>query len=108
MSVNAMLRVAVISAALWVSPTTAATRGDNSAKLHRLHNHERAHDVAYRSRRVLAGGTLPYAPNYGFPSHVPSDAIRMPGYTFVPGVGILGESCDLPASACSNRYRDVQ
>ena len=32
----------------------------------------------------------------------------MPGYTFVPGVGILGESCDMPISACTNEYRDVQ
>ena len=32
----------------------------------------------------------------------------MPGYTFVPGVGILGESCDLPTSACPNEYRDIQ
>jgi hypothetical protein len=39
---------------------------------------------------------------------VPPNAIRMPGYIFVPGVGILGESCDLPTSACSNRYRDIQ
>ena len=31
----------------------------------------------------------------------------MPGYVFVPGRGILGESCDLPTSACSNEYRDI-
>ena len=47
-------------------------------------------------------------PEYGFLSHVPPNAIRMPGYTFVPGVGILGESCDLPTSACPNQYRDVR
>jgi hypothetical protein len=34
-------------------------------------------------------------------------AITMPGYVFVPGRGILGESCDLPTSACSNEYRDI-
>jgi hypothetical protein len=39
---------------------------------------------------------------------VPANAIQMPGYTFVPGVGILGESCDLPTSACPNQYRDVK
>jgi hypothetical protein len=53
-------------------------------------------------------GALPYGPEYGFLSHVPANAIRMPGYTFVPGVGILGASCDLPTSACSNQYRDIQ
>ena len=52
--------------------------------------------------------TLPYGPEYGFLTHIPPNAIRMPGYTFVPGVGILGESCDLPTSACPNEYRDVQ
>jgi hypothetical protein len=52
--------------------------------------------------------SLPRAPEYGFLSHVPANAIRGPGYTFVPGVGILGESCDLPTSACTNEYRDVQ
>ena len=34
---------------------------------------------------------LPYGPEYGFLRYVPANAIRMPGYTFVPGVGILGE-----------------
>ncbi len=39
---------------------------------------------------------------------IPPNAIRMPGYVFVPGVGILGESCDLPTSSCPNEYRDIQ
>jgi hypothetical protein len=51
---------------------------------------------------------LPYAPEYGFLGRVPANAIRGPGYTFMPGVGILGESCDLPTSACTNEYRDIQ
>jgi len=61
---------------------------------------------AYRAR-AAGGATLPYGPEYGFLRHVPPNAIRGPGYTFVPGVGILGESCDLPSSACTNEYRDV-
>ena len=52
--------------------------------------------------------TLPRRPEYGFLDRIPPNAVRMPGYTFVPGVGILGKSCDLPTSACSNEYRDVQ
>ena len=51
---------------------------------------------------------LPYGPEYGFLRYVPANAIRMPGYTFVPGVGILGEACNLPTSACTNEYRDVK
>jgi len=105
---NASLRTCLATAALvtlFASPTIAAS--DNSAKLHRLH-HARTHYVAYRPRRVIENGTLPHQPEYGFLDRVPPNAIRMPGYTFVPGVGILGESCDLPTSACSNRFRDVQ
>jgi hypothetical protein len=59
--------------------------------------------AAYRdprfTRRVESESGYPY---------IPPNAIRMPGYMFVPGVGILGESCDLPTSSCSNEYRDVQ
>jgi hypothetical protein len=61
---------------------------------------------AYRARTAY-GATLPYGPEYGFLRNVPPNAVRGPGYTFVPGVGILGESCDLPSSACTNEYRDV-
>jgi hypothetical protein len=60
----------------------------------------------YRAPRSAQPQTLPYGPEYGFLTHVPPNAIRMPGYIFVPGVGILGESCDLPTSACTNEYRD--
>ena len=62
----------------------------------------------YRGPRETHGEALPYGPEYGFLRTVPPNAIQMPGYTFVPGVGILGESCDLPTSACPNQYRDVK
>jgi hypothetical protein len=64
--------------------------------------------AASRRPRVTYPATLPYGPEYGFLHHVPPNAIAMPGYTFVPGLGILGESCDLPTSACTNQYRDVK
>jgi hypothetical protein len=70
--------------------------------------HTVMHGVRHQPRMSVDRGTLPYRPEYGFLSHVPSNAIRLPGYMFVPGVGILGESCDLPTSACSNQYRDIQ
>lgn len=107
MPFNARLRVGVAAAAiamLSASPLAAAAKQDNSAKLHRLHD-ARAH---YRPQYVSQRSALPYSPNYGFLTRVPRDAIRMPGYTFVPGKGILGESCDLPTSACSNQYRVVE
>jgi hypothetical protein len=31
-----------------------------------------------------------------------------PGYIFVPGKGILGESCNMPTSTCPNELRDIQ
>ena len=50
---------------------------------------------AYASHRhgpwFAHGATLPYGPEYGFLRQVPPNAIVGPGYTFVPGVGILGE-----------------
>jgi hypothetical protein len=64
-------------------------------------------DRAY-APRFMQPATLPYAPEYGFLRHVPANAVTGPGYVFVPGKGILGESCDLPTSACSNEYRDIQ
>jgi hypothetical protein len=76
---------------------------------HRVHSariggyRDYAGTAAYRdprfTRRVESERDYPY---------IPANAIRMPGYIFVPGVGILGESCDLPTSACSNEYRDIQ
>ena len=89
------------------SPAATAANGDKYARSHRVH-HERALHTTHRWSEGRQAGALPYGPEYGFLSHVPANAIRMPGYTFVPGVGILGASCDLPTSACSNQYRDIQ
>ena len=44
-----------------------------------------------------------------FCDSVPAECDRRPWLYFVPGVeGILGASCDLPTSACTNEYRDVK
>jgi hypothetical protein len=96
-----------VSLAVAISSTgaTAASSGKpNYEKAHRVHHVY----PAYRGPRVAHAATLPYGPEYGFLTHIPPNAIRMPGYTYVPGVGILGESCDLPSSACPNEYRDIQ
>ena len=55
--------------------------------------------AVHRARGVRGGREYP---------NIPPNAIRMPGYIFVPGVGILDKSCDLPTSSCPNEYRDVQ
>jgi hypothetical protein len=108
-TIRATLAAGLTTAALFTSlGSTAATaaNGDKYAKPHRVH-HERALYAIHRSPGRQAEA-LPHGPEYGFLPHVPANAIRMPGYTFVPGVGILGASCDLPTSACSNQYRDIQ
>jgi hypothetical protein len=98
-----VLLAAAMGGASGLTPATASTP-DKSGAL--VSHHVRGHSaVPHRQSR---GGALPHSPEYGFLKHIPPNAIRMPGYIFVPGVGILGESCDLPTSACSNRYRDIQ
>src|ERR1700728_1671924 len=75
---------------------SSAAASPNKAKHAAVAKHGvyRPRVAAYRdprfTRGVWAEGEYPY---------VPRNAIRMPGYIFVPGVGILGESCDLPTSS---------
>ena len=102
-AVAASFAIAAISLSIG-SAVAAPANNDWKAKPHRVHH-------GYANHRWPGSAypaTLPYGPEYGFLAHVPPNAIRMPGYTFVPGVGILGESCDLPSGACSNAYRDIQ
>lgn len=99
--------LATVSLAVAIGSTgaMAASAGKpNDVKAHRVHHLY----PTYRGPRVAPAATLPYGPEYGFLTHIPPNAVRMPGYTYVPGVGILGESCDLPSSACPNEYRDIQ
>jgi hypothetical protein len=101
--VAAVLLAAIVAGASGVNPAAAAAPDQRAAgAAHPAHGHDAV------PRRRPRAATLPHGPEYGFLKHIPPNAIRMPGYIFVPGVGILGESCDLPSSACSNRYRDIQ
>jgi hypothetical protein len=88
----------IAAAAVLIAAQSAA-----AANAHRIrHTYPGHHRTWYANR-----ATLPYGPEYGFLRRVPPNAVGGPGYTFVPGVGILGESCDLPTSACTNEYRDI-
>jgi hypothetical protein len=98
--------VALVALCISLDPQSAAS-GDQR-RLGRPVPHHHHLYAMYRRPFAAPPASLPYAPEYGFLKHVPANAIQGPGYTFVPGVGILGESCDLPTSACSNEYRDVQ
>jgi hypothetical protein len=115
---HSSLRVsAALSAAFLLAASAAALSPQSAAAASPYYKGKHAAPVvhrgyygyaAYHGPRAVHGGTLPYGPEYGFLRQVPPNAIQMPGYTFVPGVGILGESCDLPTSACPNQYRDVK
>jgi hypothetical protein len=106
--VPASCLLVALAVSFGASGAAAASPNKHVAK-HRVHYarttgyRDYAGTAAYRdprfTRRVESEGGYPY---------IPANAIRMPGYIFVPGVGILGESCDLPTSSCSNEYRDVQ
>ena len=100
----------VLSASLLLAAAGISLNAQSAAANYKRPAVHRLHHVyaTYRGPQFARRATLPYGPEYGFLAHVPPNAIRMPGYTFVPGVGILGESCDLPTSACDNRYRDVR
>jgi hypothetical protein len=99
--------VALVVLCISVYPQSATARGDQR-RLGRPVPHHHHLYAMYRRPFAAPPASLPYAPEYGFLKHVPANAIGGAGYTFVPGVGILGESCDLPTSACTNEYRDVQ
>jgi len=89
--------------------SVASANVRHTRQAHISHTYPRHAYASHKHGPWLAhGGTLPYGPEYGFLRRVPPNAIGGPGYTFVPGVGILGESCDLPTSACTNEYRDVR
>jgi hypothetical protein len=99
--------VALAVLCISVDPQSAAASGAQRRIAKPVLHHQRLYSM-YRGPFTASPPSLPYAPEYGFLRHVPGNAISGPGYTFVPGVGILGESCDLPTSACTNEYRDVQ
>jgi hypothetical protein len=84
------------SSAFWAAlllATVAVSLGAQSAGAASAHQRHHHHLYAmYRGPFFAPRAALPHAPEYGFLSHVPANAIRGPGYTFVPGVG----------------YRDVQ
>jgi hypothetical protein len=96
--------LAAVAVSLCAPSAAAASHKRAAPVVHRLHHAY----ATYRRPQFAHPATLPYGPEYGFLAHVPANAIRMPGYTFVPGVGILGESCDLPTSACPNEYRETK
>lgn len=93
-----------LSASFAVAPALAAAR-DHHTKMtaHRAHRAgatQRWHHFAHANPPIFG-----YAPEK---APIKPGAIVEPGYVFIPGKGIAGESCNMPTSTCSNEYRDVQ
>ena len=97
MSNRPLLKISSVFCASLLLATVAVSPSAQSAA---AESHKRATPVAHRGFRGCVTyhrpqfahpATLPYGPEFGFLAHVPPNAIRAPGYTFVPGVGILGE-----------------
>ena len=104
-----LLAVTLIAVASIGAQSAAAANVRHARHAYVSHAYARHAYASYRHGPWYArGATLPYGPEYGFLRKLPPNAIVGPGYTFVPGVGILGASCDLPTSACTNEYRDVR
>jgi hypothetical protein len=85
--------------------------GDTGAVHHGRHTVVAAHRAHHAEMRRHWRSARSVAPIYGYAPEtppIPPNAIVGPGYTFIPGRGIVGESCDMPTSTCSNEYRDVQ
>ena len=104
LNISRSLAAGLVTASLAVSLAMPAAAGATRDKhravaIHRVH-HAYAVNSGYRFDPRNPEG-------YGY-VNIPPNAIVGPGYVFVPGVGILGESCDLPTSACPNEYRDIQ
>ena len=110
LKISSVLSAALAASAAVLSPQSAVAanayyKGRHAAPVvHRGYYGYAPH----RWSRAAYPQTLPYGPEYGFLRTLPPNAIQMPGYTFVPGVGIIGEDCDLPTSACPNQYRMVR
>lgn len=94
--------IAAVLAASLGAPGAAAAHRDRH---HRFVATQRVHPAYGVDREYRFDPRNPEA--YGY-VNAPPHAIVGSGYVFIPGVGILGESCDLPTSACPNAYRDIQ
>lgn len=99
------LAAGLVAAALAVSFGTPGAAAASRHRHHRTGAAPRAHHGYVVNRGYRFDPQNPEG--YGY-VNIPPNAIVGPGYVFVPGVGILGKSCDMPTSACPNAYRDIQ
>ena len=104
-----MLMATATAIALGLSANHAIAHSATDAGK-RPHAHRVAHSASphgsREAHRLGAPGTL--ALRQFMPPRPPSWSARWPGYTYVPGKGIVDEACNLPTSACPNEMRDIR
>ncbi len=96
---NMALAVAALALGLTCSDASASVHHEKALALHAAANTAPRHAL-HRTVSISHG-----VPGYQGPDEY---GYRWPGYIYVPGKGIVGESCNLPTSACPNSERDVQ
>jgi hypothetical protein len=96
----AVLLAASVALSLGADAAAAAKRDRHAAAAaYRVRGVQRWHDPPHVVRRQ---------PMSDYDYNHPDESAGGPGYVFVPGRGILNESCNMPTSTCTNEYRDVQ
>ena len=100
-SITIVTLIASVVVSLGAGSASAAAKRDRHAAsaAHRVRDAERWHDPPRFVRRQ---------PMSDYDYNHPDESAGGPGYVFVPGRGILNESCNMPTSTCTNEYRDVQ
>jgi hypothetical protein len=102
-----VILAASVALSFGAGPAAAAAKHDRqaAAATHRVHGVRAAHR-SHRWSHVVRRNPMPvYDRMTEFDYNHPRPTR---GYVFVPGKGILGESCNMPTSTCSNEYRDVK
>ena len=61
--------------------------------------------LAFAATGVAESRPIYFRNNQPQPGYAGQMFATAPAAQFVPGRGIVGESCDMPSSACSNDYR---
>jgi hypothetical protein len=105
MSPRISCSLAVLLAACVALPLGAGTAA--AAKRDR-HAGAAAHRVRSAQRWHYPPHVVRHQPMSDYDYNHPDESAGGPGYVFVPGRGILNESCNMPTSTCTNEYRDVQ
>ena len=102
-SLAAVLAAASFAVSLGAGPAAAASRDRHAAIAHHR-GAARWHHRPYFVHR----DPVPVYDDHRLAEYDYNHPRRSGPYIYIPGRGILNESCNLPTSACTNEYRDIQ